>query len=95
MFLQAIGLPRDMLIQAMGLLFTLSTLALAAALQSNQLLTAENGLFSLAGLAPALVGMVVGQKIRTRLPEDTFRRIFFCALLLLGVYIVGSARLAL
>ena len=30
MFLQAIGLPRDMLIQAMGMLFTVSTLALAA-----------------------------------------------------------------
>ncbi|MEM8687773.1 MAG: TSUP family transporter, partial [Pseudomonadota bacterium] len=93
MFLQAIGLPRDMLIQAMGVLFTLSTLALALALalQSNQLLTAEKGLFSLAGLAPALMGMVVGQKIRAHLPEATFRRIFFSALLLLGVYICGTA----
>ncbi|MEM8645296.1 MAG: sulfite exporter TauE/SafE family protein [Pseudomonadota bacterium] len=91
MYLQAIGLPRDMLIQAMGVLFTLSTLALAYALQSNQLLTAEKGLLSLAGLVPALVGMVVGQKIRAHLPESTFRRIFFSALLLLGVYICGTA----
>ena len=91
MFLQAIGLPRDMLIQAMGMLFTASTVALAVALQSNNMLTAENGLFSLAGLAPALIGMVIGQKIRRHLPENTFRRVFFCALLILGGYIVSSA----
>ena len=91
MFLQAIGLPRDALIQAMGLLFTLSTLALAAALKSNNMLTAELGWFSLAGLVPALIGMVIGQKIRQKLPEDRFRRIFFCALLILAIYIVASA----
>ncbi|MCP5083655.1 MAG: sulfite exporter TauE/SafE family protein [Alphaproteobacteria bacterium] len=91
MFLQAIGLPRDMLIQAMGILFTASTVALAAALQSNNMLTAENGWFSLAGLAPALIGMLIGQKIRQSLPEDTFRRVFFCALLILGGYIVSTA----
>src|SRR5690606_40288694 len=35
MFLQAIGLPRDELVQAMGMLFTLSTLGLAVALGGN------------------------------------------------------------
>jgi len=46
MFLQAIGLPRDTLIQAMGMLFTASTLALAIALQGNRLLTVELGSLS-------------------------------------------------
>ena len=91
MFLQALGLPRDMLIQAMGMLFTASTVALAVALQSNNMLTAENGWFSLAGLAPALVGMVIGQRIRASLPEQTFRRVFFCALLVLGLYILSAS----
>lgn len=91
MFLQAIGLPRDALIQAMGMLFTASTVALAVALQSNNMLTAENGWFSLAGLVPALIGMVIGQRIRQSLPEATFRRVFFSALLILGGYIVSTA----
>jgi hypothetical protein len=43
MFLQAIGLPRDRLVQAMGMLFTVSTVALAVALQANALLTAQLG----------------------------------------------------
>jgi uncharacterized protein len=51
LFLQAIGLSRDMLIQAMGMLFT-STLALALALQGNGLLTAKLGTLSHRGVAP-------------------------------------------
>jgi uncharacterized membrane protein YfcA len=91
LFLQAIGLPRDMLIQAMGMLFTVSTLALAVAMQANDFLTVELGTLSAAALLPAIVGMVVGQRIRQRLPEHLFRRVFFVSLLVLGVYIIASA----
>jgi uncharacterized membrane protein YfcA len=91
MYLQAIGLPRDMLIQAMGMLFTTSTLALAAALQGNNLLTVQLGTMSAVALLPATAGMIFGQKIRQRLSEQHFRRVFFVALLLFGAYIVGHA----
>jgi len=90
MYLQAIGLSRDMLIQAMGVLFTVSTLALAVALHGNSLLTAELGTLSAAALVPAVVGMVVGQRVRKGLSEQLFRRIFFVALFLLGAYIIAS-----
>ena len=91
MFLQAIGLPRDMLIQAMGMLFTASTLALAIALQGNRFLTVELGSLSTAALLPAIIGMVIGQRIRQQLPEQLFRRVFFVSLLLLGAYIIANA----
>ncbi len=91
MFLQAIGLPRDMLIQAMGMLFTVSTVALAVALQGNALLTADLGLLSTAALLPAIAGMALGQRIRQRLSEERFRRVFFSALLALGLYIIATA----
>lgn len=91
LFLQAIGLPKDMLIQAMGMLFTVSTLALGLALQGNGLLTMELGTMSAVGLIPALVGMVLGRRIRQRLAEQIFRRVFFAALLALGVYIIATA----
>src|SRR5690606_14250078 len=52
MFLQAIGLSRDVLIQAMGMLFTASTLALAAALQQANLLTTSHGVVSGAAVLP-------------------------------------------
>ncbi len=88
LYLQAIGLPRDMLIQAMGMLFTVSTVALGLALGGQQLLTAELGMISVAAVIPAIIGMVFGQKIRQRLSEAKFRLVFFIAILILGVYII-------
>ena len=90
-FLQAIGLPRDLLVQAMGMLFTVSTLALAGALQANALLSAELGVLSVAAVVPAIAGMATGQWLRRRLSEAAFRRVFFAALLALGGYIVARA----
>jgi len=34
------------------------------------------------------VGMVIGQKIRNKLPEKIFRKVFFSSLLVLGVYLL-------
>ena len=91
MFLQAIGLSRDMLVQAMGILFTASTVALALALQGNSILTTQLSLVSAAAVIPAAVGMVIGLRIRRRLSEKRFRQIFFIAILVLGAYIIVNA----
>lgn len=91
MFLQAIGLSRDMLVQAMGMLFTVSTVALALALRGSNVMTAELGIASALALAPALIGMVLGQAVRQRISEARFRQVFFLAILVLGIYIVARA----
>jgi uncharacterized membrane protein YfcA len=91
MYLQSLGLGRDMLVQAMGMLFLVSTTALAVALQGNNLLTMELGALSAAALLPALVGMFAGQRIRRNLSEQRFRRVFFVSLLMVGGYILASA----
>lgn len=89
MYLQAIGLPRDRLIQAMGMLFTLSTMGLGFALHRTGFLSIELGMQSSIALAPALLGMVLGQRLRKMLSESTFRRCFFIALLILGGAIIA------
>jgi uncharacterized membrane protein YfcA len=91
MFLQAIGLSRDLMIQAMGMLFTVSTVSLAVALQQGNFLTVRHGVLSAAAVVPAILGMVFGQRIRKRLSEAVFRRTFFVSLLMLGAYIAGNA----
>ena len=91
MFLQAIGLPRDLLIQAMGILFAASTLALAAALQQANFLTVDHGILSSGAVLPAIAGMIGGRWIRKGLTEERFRTVFFIALLMLGVYIIANA----
>lgn len=91
LYLQALGLARDALIQAMGLLFTVSTLALGLALGERDFLSGDLALLSAAAVAPALVGMLLGQQVRRRLSEPAFRKLFFVALFLLGAYIVAGA----
>jgi len=91
MYLQALGLPRDALVQAMGMLFLASTLGLALALGGGGFLNAELGIQSAASLIPALAGMFLGQKIRRTLSETQFRRAFFIAVLILGGYIAFRA----
>ena len=88
-WLQAIGLTRSQLIQAMGMLFSLSTAGLAGALGNQQLLTRELALLSVAAIIPALLGMVAGQSIRSRLSERQFRLVFFVSMIVLGIYIVA------
>jgi uncharacterized protein len=90
-YLQAQDLPRDMLIQAMGVLFTLSTLALALTLAGRGLLNVDLGMQSVAAIVPALLGMVLGRWLRQRLPEVAFRKAFFVALLGLGLYIIARS----
>ena len=91
MFLQSLGLSRDALIQAMGMLFTVSTLALGFALQADNLLRLEHGVLSTMALVPAMAGMVIGQRIRKRLSEQLFRKTFFLSLLALGAYLASRA----
>ena len=90
-YLQSIGLRRDMLIQSMGILFTVSTLALMFSLQGNELLTLELGVWSSVSVVPAIFGMVIGQRIRKELSEKTFRKLFFLIILAIGTYIVVTA----
>lgn len=84
-YLQALGLAKDDLIQALGLSFTVSTLALAAGLGARGAFSPETLGASAAAVAPALAGMWAGQKIRTRISQQAFRRGFLVGLLLLGL----------
>ncbi|MCP4238843.1 MAG: sulfite exporter TauE/SafE family protein [Aestuariibacter sp.] len=87
MYLQAIGLSRDQLVQAMGMLFAALTVALACALQYRNFSSTELNLISLAAVLPAMMGMWIGRKIRKSLPEQQFQSIFYSAMFLLGVFI--------
>jgi uncharacterized membrane protein YfcA len=84
-FIQALGLERDKLVQALGLFFTTSTAALAVALyHANELTLGLAGLTLLALLA-SLLGMPLGQLVRRRISPRAFRLCFFVGLLLLGL----------
>ncbi|HZW14582.1 MAG TPA: sulfite exporter TauE/SafE family protein [Noviherbaspirillum sp.] len=86
-YLQALELDKDELVQALGLSFTVSTLALAAALAMQGDFHLSVAGASLAALLPATGGMLLGQWVRGRMRTDTFRLFFLIGLLLLGCYL--------
>jgi uncharacterized membrane protein YfcA len=90
-YLQALGLEKDALVQSLGVSFTVSTLALAILLVHDGALQTSVAGASLLALAPALVGMMLGQWVRARVRSDVFRICFFLGSLLLGIHLLVRA----
>jgi len=88
-YLGALGLSRDELVQALGLSFTVSTLALAAALGGAGVFDAGLAQGSVLAVLPALAGMALGNALRRRVSPEAFRRWFFLGLLALGAQLLA------
>ena len=90
-YLQALGLNKDDLVQALGLSFTVSTVAMAASLAHEGAFGGTDATLSLLALVPALGGMGLGQWLRSRISPEMFRRCFFLGLLALGAHLALRA----
>ncbi|MBR0733802.1 sulfite exporter TauE/SafE family protein [Bradyrhizobium japonicum] len=84
-YLQALGLSKNDLIQALGLSFTVSTIALAAGLARSGAFHLGSITLSVLAIIPALLGMHVGTMVRGRISAATFRRWFLILIALLGL----------
>ncbi|RUU59829.1 sulfite exporter TauE/SafE family protein [Mesorhizobium sp. M2C.T.Ca.TU.002.02.1.1] len=84
-YLQALGLSKDNLIQALGLSFTVSTIALAAGLARGGAFHLGNVTLSALAVIPSLLGMWVGTAVRERISAAIFRRSFLILLAILGL----------
>jgi uncharacterized protein len=90
-FLQAIGLEKDELVQALGVFFTVATLGLTINLTRSGLLTAATALPGAVAMTGSFIGMFIGQAVRMRIPAEAFRRWFLIAMIFLGLYLAASA----
>lgn len=94
-YLQVLGLSRRELLQAMGITFLFSILALTAGLGLRVEISSDLGLLSLLAVIPAMAGQAAGQAISDRLSERTFRTLFLCGLFALGIYLAARAALGI
>jgi len=90
-FMQAIGMEKDELVQALGVFFTVATVALAFNLSTAGLLDQTTALPGVIAMACSFAGMAIGQRVRTRMKPEVFRRWFLIAMIFLGIYLAGSA----
>jgi hypothetical protein len=90
-FMQAIGMEKDELVQALGVFFTVATLALSVNVSASGLVTAATAVPGVIALACSFTGMFLGQTVRTKMPTESFRRWLLIAMIFLGLYLSGSA----
>ncbi|MBM3564759.1 MAG: sulfite exporter TauE/SafE family protein [Alphaproteobacteria bacterium] len=90
-YINAMKLDKDELVQALGIFFMASTVALLANLVLGGALDWSVGPLALMGTALALAGMALGQRVRAGLDPVAFRKVFFSGLLLLGLYLVARS----
>ena len=84
-YLNSLDLGKDELIQALGLMFIVSTVAMAVGLAAIGRFHLAVAGQSLVAVLPALIGMAAGQRVRHRLSPQAFKRGFFIGMLLLGL----------
>lgn len=87
-YLQSLHFSKDELIQALGLSFTISTIALAIGLFIHGSFHFEQLSLSVLAIIPALIAMWIGQKIRAKISPKRFRQFFLLFLIILGLELI-------
>ena len=90
LYLQSMGLNQNALVQAMGLSGSVATISLGVSLGGRDVLSNELLLISSSMVIPALIGMALGNIVRSKINEDLFRQLFFFSLSAIGMGIVIS-----
>ena len=90
-YIYGLGLNRDELVQALGIVLNTVTVFLAIALYQMEILYEKQLLLSIGAFFGTACGMLIGQQIRQYVSEGLFRKIFLCFLMVLGTYIVTNA----
>lgn len=94
-FISSMNLSKDELIQALGLSFTVSTVALAVGLGLHASYSESDLIISVLAVAPAMLGMFIGQKTRNAIEPLRFRKYFFSSLFVLGMLMTLRASYSL
>ena len=85
MHLSGLAVSRRLFVSAMGFLFFVSGLMIAAAFSFAGIMSQSRILLALACLPTVVLGMRLGDFLGKRVPEAKFRKIVLVALLLLGL----------
>lgn len=86
-YMQALGLEKTRLVQALGLFFVVSTAALAVNIAASGVVSVATMPLAPLALVAACIGMYFGQIARKRMAVETFRGAFLGGLFVLGVWL--------
>ena len=88
-FLNGLGFERDKMVQALGIAFSCVTATVFLSMQNSALIGSSQLYMSIFAVIPAMIGTLIGTKMRHRLSEQVFKKLFYSSLLILGVILIG------
>lgn len=91
MLMLSLRLPKDEYVGAVGLAYLVGIVCMILALAGFGRMGASEALWSAAATVPVFAGMLVGERLRGRVPESAFRRAVLVLLLLSGLNMVRQS----
>ena len=91
MFLVSLKLPKDEFVAVVGAIYLLGGVFLLAALAGVRVLGGQELLLSALAAPPLLAGMAIGQRLRERISQETFRKGLLITVMMIGVSLLARA----
>lgn len=84
-------MKKEEFVRTVGLIWFCASIPLVLAYMKYGILNAQTIPLSLAACVPGVIGLVIGQKIRRRINQDTFRKVLLAFLFLVGLNLIRRA----
>lgn len=88
-YLETLRMPRDQFVQGLGLTFVTIILGLGFSMTTHHLITWPLAILSMVGIFPIFAGLWAGRRLRHKISEEGFRKLFFIALIISGAYMIA------
>ncbi len=87
-YLQRLEMPRNDVVQMLGILFTLGAASLGLTIAGHGSYAPDLLIVSALAVVPGVAGMMLGQRVRGLLSEAAFRRALYVGLLVAGAHLM-------
>ena len=91
MYFVMLKLPKDTFVQTVGLAWFAFSLPLVVAYWRNGIFSGDVIYLSAYACIPGMIGIRIGEAIRDRIDQDTFRKVMLVMLLLIGLNLIRRA----
>lgn len=91
MYLVMLKLDKDTWIRTVGLIWFAGSVPLTVAYWQNGILNADTAPLSAYACVPGMIGIRIGELVRDRIPQETFRKVMLAALVVIGLNLIRRA----
>lgn len=91
MFLMMLNLKKDEWVRAVGLIWFTGAIPLTLSYWANGMLNEQSFPLSVAACIPGMIGILIGEKIRGYVNQETFRKVLLTLLFLIGLNLIRRA----